>query len=99
MAALRAEEDHLEDVEDFLDNHESYDHLKARRRADAIIIESGEKADRVSHVRLRRVGVHRWTLEVADHQGRWEPTPYIGPIQTLLAQIQTEFGWVLEPRD
>ncbi len=96
MAALRAEEDHLDDVEDFLD---SYEHLNARRRGDAIIIESGVKPDRTSHVRLRRVSVHRWTLEVADHQGRWEPTPYNDTLEALLAQVETEFGWVLEPQD
>ena len=96
MATLRAEEDHLDDVEDFL---ESYEHLSARRRGDAIIIESGPKADRSSHVRLRRVGVHRWSLEVADHQGRWEPTPYVDTLESLLTQVETEFGWVLEPRD
>lgn len=96
MAALRAEEDHLDDVEDFL---ESYEHLNARRRGDAIIIQSGAKADRTSHVRLRRVSVHRWTLEVADHQGRWEPTPYSDTLESLLAQVETDFGWVLESRD
>jgi hypothetical protein len=96
MATLRAEEDRLDDVEDFL---ESYEHLSARRRGDAIIIESGPKADRSSHVRLRRVSVHRWSMEVADHQSRWEPTPYVDTLESLLTQVEAEFGWVLEPRD
>ena len=70
MASLRADETHLDEVEDFLESRTQYKHLKARRRGDAIIIESGAKADPSTHARLRRISAQRWSLEMADHRGR-----------------------------
>lgn len=99
MTKLRADEDHLEDVEEFLGGRERCTHLRARRRGDAIIVESGPDAGASPHVRLRRIGVHRWALDVADHRGRWEPTPYTGTLEGLLTQAVGEFAWVLEPKD
>lgn len=99
MASFRADEDHLDDVEDFLERHKQWKHLRARRRGDAIIIESGPKSDVSTHVRLRRISAQRWSLDISDHLGRWEPTPYEAALEPLLKQIATEFAWVLEPRD
>jgi hypothetical protein len=99
MADLRAEEDHLDDVDDFLELNEQLQHLRTRRRGNAIVIESGPKNDRAAHARLRRTTVHRWSLEIADHRGRWEPTPYTDELESLLTRLVSNFPWVLEPRD
>ena len=99
MANLRAEEDHLDDVEDFLEAHKQLEHLRARRRGTAIIIESGPKVDPSTHARLQRTSVHRWSLDIADHQGRWQSTPYTDGLESLLTQLLSEFPWILEPRD
>jgi len=40
-------------------------------------------------------GPWRWPIT----KGRWEPAPYSDPLESLLAQVETDFGWVLEPRD
>lgn len=97
MATLRAEEDHLEDVEDFLARRKGLKHLRARRRADSIILESGSSGAVSSHARLRRVSVHRWTLDMPNHLGRWEPTPYEAALEALLTQLVRDFPWALAP--
>jgi len=99
MASLRADETHLDEVEDFLESRTQYKHLKARRRGDAIIIESGAKADPSTHARLRRISAQRWSLEMADHRGRREPTPYTGTLESLLTQLASDFPWALEARE
>jgi len=99
MTSLRAEEDHVEDVEDFLATRKELEHLRARRRADAIIIESGPKAEPTPHARLRRISVSRWSLDMPDHRGRWEPTPYAGLLKPLLTQLVDDFPWALASVD
>lgn len=98
MTALRAEEAHLDDVEDFLESDERLEHLRARRRGNAIIIEAGPRDDPSAHARLRRVSVHRWSLDIANHTGRWEPTPYTDQLESLLDLLVSNFSWVLVPR-
>jgi hypothetical protein len=93
MKTLRADEANFQDVCDFLSEHEGLAHLQARRRADCITIETTD--DHEPRARLRRVAVSRWNLEIADHRGRWEPTPYCGTIEKLLAELVTSFPWVL----
>lgn len=95
MSTLRAEEDHIEDVEDFLDSHNQLKHLRARRRADAIIIESGSKNEPTLHARLRRISVNRWSLDMPDHHQRWESTPYSDTLEPLLKQLVKDFPWAL----
>jgi hypothetical protein len=99
MSTLRAEEDHLDDVEDFLATRKALKHLRARRRADTITIESGPKTDPTAHARIRRISVHRWALEMPNHLGQWEPTPYTNTLEPLLAQLVKDFPWALAPVD
>jgi len=44
---------------------------------------------------LRHVTVHYWTLEVATHTGRWEPTPIRDTMDNVLAILVDSFGWTL----
>jgi hypothetical protein len=34
---------------------------------------------------------------MADHRGRWEPTPFLGTWRELLMQLIDDFGFVLVP--
>lgn len=96
-ATFRAESRHTRDVETFLRSQHGLTHLHARHRADLITIESGPKSDRIPHARLRRVGVHRWQLEMATHTGRWQPTPLRTNLEELLTMLVQDFGWTLQP--
>lgn len=74
-------------------------HLRTRHRANVITIESGPTEDPVAHARLKRVGVHIWVLEIADHRGKWEPAPVRATLEASLTALVHDFSWVLTPID
>jgi hypothetical protein len=71
------------------------DHLRCRKRADTVVVESGTKGDSVPRIRLRKLGAQVWAAEAATHTGRWEPMPLRGPITDNLATIAGTFPWLL----
>jgi len=95
-APLPDEEDEDEGLE-YLAERGDMKHLRVRRRADLLTLESGPASDPVRHARLRRVTVHYWTLECATHTGRWEKTGCRGPLPMVLGVLTSELGWVLAP--
>jgi len=94
---LHADEDDAVLVREFLAEHEGLDHLRVRRRADLVTLESGPEDDPVHHARLRRLSVHYWTLECATHTGRWEKTGFRGPMKDILHTLVSTIPWVLTP--
>lgn len=74
-------------------------HLRVRRHADLLILESGPKNDAIPHARFRRVTKHFWRLEMATHTGSWEPTPWREVLAQQLVRLTDAFGWTLAPRD
>jgi hypothetical protein len=72
-------------------------HLRARKRGELVILESGPQDDPIPHARLRRATVHLWILEIATHTGRWEKTGFRGVRNELLDLMLTTFPWVLAP--
>lgn len=60
----------------------------------AVIVESGPD-DVYKHLRLTRDGVHVWLLHIANHRGRWEPTPFPDPLDELVTLIADTFPWTL----
>ena len=96
MPKYRAEDEDAQEVENAL-HKEGLRHLRARRRADLVTIESGPNDDPVRHARLRRVTVHLWRLEMATHTNRWEPTPVRDLLENVLRTLLDDFGWTLAP--
>jgi len=97
MPNLAAEDYHAEELADDLVAR-GFPHLRVRRRADVLTIESGPKKDAVAHARLRRVAVHLWVLEMPEPNGTWAWTPYRQPMDAHLELLVTQFAWVLAPR-
>ena len=101
MPKFLASEDYApDDYRDTVQEHlvaRALTHLRVRRHADLLIIESGPKKNPCKHARLRRVTKHLWRLEMATHTGQWEPTPYRDQLQRLLDLLTDEFGWTLAP--
>jgi hypothetical protein len=91
------DEDDEDDVREFFALQKDLKHLRVRRRADLLTLESGPAADPVRHARLRRVTVHYWTLECATHTGRWEKTGFRGPMAEMLEVLTSTIPWVLTP--
>lgn len=92
---LRAEEFQADKVKRFLTDREGLEHLRVRRRGPIITIESGPQTNPHAHVRLRRVTVHYFQIEMATHTGRWEPTPFRDTLDSVLPMLTDMFGWVL----
>lgn len=96
MPKFSAEPEDALSVADAL-RERGFGHLRARRRADLVTIESGPDADPHAHARLRRVAVHLWRLEMTTHSGRWEVTPFRGRLDELLRTLAESFPWTLHP--
>ena len=98
MPVRAVETYHCDQVESFLLD-QGLAHLRGRKYGNSVIVESGPKDDAIKHLRLRRDTVHLWLLDVADHRGRWERTPFRGPLEDALALVVDSFPWVLVPRE
>ena len=70
-------------------------HLRCRKRADTVVIESGPEGDGMPRIRMRKLGARIWATEAATHTGRWEPVPLRGPLAENLAAIAEMFPWLL----
>jgi len=72
-------------------------HLRARKHGAAIVVESGPDHDPVKHFRVRRDTVHLWCLDMANHHGKWERTPFRDQLDALVAMVLDQFPWTLTP--
>ena len=72
-------------------------HLHVRVYGKHIIVHSGAAQDGENRARFTMLGPGRYRLDMADHRGRWEQTPFEGPLRDLLAQLIDQFGFVLVP--
>jgi|ERR1019366_5359346 hypothetical protein len=94
---LHTEEDDADDLREFLAAHDGLGHLRVRRRADLLTLESGPEDDPIPHARLRRVSIHHWSLECATHTGRWEKTGFRDTLERLLDLLTSTFPWIVAP--
>jgi len=81
-------------IEDLL-KEQNLTHLKAQGRGDHLVIYSEEEGDKISRARLSRLSSDLYQLGFADHNGRWESTPFTGTIPELFQMLTTQFSWVL----
>ena len=99
MPKLAADITHLASAQSWINHHPEYAHLRPRRRGDTISLVSGPEDDPIQHVRLRRSTVQWWTVDIADHRGRWGPTDIRATISSSLDQVVELAAWVLSPRE
>lgn len=74
-------------------------HLRCRKRANTIALESGPKGDPTPHLRLRKLSAKNWGVDAATHTGRWERMPFQGPLLEVLPMVAESFPWLLAPLD
>lgn len=96
MAKLHADPAHAEAVASRLSTR-GFPHLRARKRGELILIESGPDDDPVPHARLRRDTIQLWRLEIPTHTGRWEPTGIRAPLKDMIEVLVQDLPWVLTP--
>lgn len=93
---MAARQKDLEELERLL-TREGLDHLRANRRGESITICSGDGADQQKHARITKLGHKTWALSFPHHTGRWERTPFVGPMEELVATLVRDFSFYLEP--
>jgi hypothetical protein len=97
LAPPPANDEDAEDLLALLHEQPALRHLRVRRRGSVLTVESGSKTDPALHVRLCRATKHLWTLEVATHTGRWQPTGERRTMPALVQLLCQRFPWVLAP--
>ncbi len=98
MPAKRSAEPHHADRVVRLLHKHGVGHARARKYGAAVIVESGPDNEPTKHFRLRRDTVHLWLLDMADHRGRWERTPFRENLDNLVSMVVERFPWTLTPR-
>ena len=71
--------------------------MRARKYGSAVLVESGPSDHPVKHFRLRRETVHLWCLDMANHRGQWERTPFRAGLDELVQTVVDDFSWTLTP--
>jgi hypothetical protein len=87
----------VEQLERLLSREEGLEHLCFKKRGDSITICSGTGTDQQLHARLTQLGAATWGLSLPHHARRWERTPFVGPMDELVATLVRDFSFHLEP--
>lgn len=95
MPKQRAEEIDEQAIRSLLRSQRGLSHIRVRRRADVLNLESGPAGDPIPHARLRRETVHLWRLELPTASGRWDSTPHRGLRDDLLRLLAAQYPWML----
>jgi hypothetical protein len=84
-------------LESALKRYPSLSHLRVKKHGDALLLLSGKAREEQKHARLTALGKNVWGLSLPRHTGRWERTPFIGPLDQVLDTLITGFGFYLSP--
>lgn len=76
-------------------HEKGFTHLKLLARGGHLIIYSKDGADIINRARLTHLDHKNYQLSMADHVGRWEPTPYTGDLDELLKILTEDFAFAL----
>ncbi len=96
MPKLTVDNIDLWGTEDFLALHK-LSHLRVRKHADLLVLESGPADDSLPRARLRRVTKQYWALEMPTATGQWQRTPIRALRKEVLATLIESFPWTLQP--
>ena len=95
MASASIGPQHLAIAARWLQKHDELAHIRVRKQAQLLILESGPKGDPIRHTRLRRIPSGEWLLEM-PHRSRWQATPFADvELEPLLDLVRDDFGWLL----
>lgn len=72
-----------------------FTHLHVSKRGNSLVVYSKDGTESVNRSRLTLVGQKQYQLSMADHTGRWEPTPYKGNLEEMITMLTEEFSFAL----
>lgn len=70
-------------------------HLKVGARGNSISIFSEFEGEKENRCRFTKIAKNSYILSMANHNGKWEPTPFEGNVEELLDMVMSDFEWVL----
>ena len=78
-----------------LRQHEGLAHLDVEVRGDAVIVFSMEDGAKLRRARFTWLGAGHYGLSLTRHTGRWEPTPFTGPLPDVVDVLACQLGFHL----
>ena len=85
-------------VEKKLKEHQ-LNHLKVSKRGNRITIYSEYEGIKENRCRFTNIASKKYILDMANHTGKWEPTPFEGSVADLLEMLIEQFPWMLTNYD
>lgn len=82
-----------------LRQHAGLEHLDVEVRGDAVIVFSLEEGEKWRRARFTWLGAGHYGLSLPRHTGRWEPTPFSGPLSEVVAVLVSKLGFHLARYD
>lgn len=87
-----------EDLRQLLAGYSGLEHLHVKRRGKSLTLYSVDSEGTIDHARLTWLGGPVWGLSLPRHNGRWEKTPFMGPLDELVQTLTQMLGFHLAPR-
>jgi len=85
------------ELETIIEQTDGMEHLHVKTWGKHLILFSGKKPDLHNHARFTMLTRNRWALSLPDWNGRWEKTPFTGPLNDLFVTLAQTLGWHLAP--
>lgn len=83
------------DLVALLRQRQGLEHLDVVVRGDAVILFSTEDGEQVRRARFTALGAGHYGLSLMRHTGRWEPTPFHGPLPEVVEVLVSQLGFHL----
>jgi len=78
------------------DLHEKgFKHLYVQAKSKHLVVYSKDGDNLVNRARLSSISHGTYQLSMADHTGRWEPTPYTGDLTEITTLLTEDFSFAL----
>ena len=88
-----------QDLRALLRQHAGLEHLDVEVRGDAMIVFSQEDGEQSRRARFTWLGAGHYGLALTRHTGRWEPTPFTGPLPEVVDVLVSHLGFHLARYD
>jgi len=87
-----------EELEELIASYKGLGHIHIKRRGKSLTLCSDSPHGPDVHAKLTARGRDIWSLSLPRHTGRWEKTPFIGPMPQVVSTLTDMLGFHLAPR-
>ena len=93
MTKYLLEQDKLHVEKRLHENH--LNHLNVAIRGKNIVIYSEYEKQKENRCRFTQMRTNSYIMNMANHKGKWESTPFEGSLDEVLQMVLEQFPWVL----